>query len=1124
TNNPQTETKILYSTETHLKIISNISKISLQDIKHKNQIFSQLQIDGYAYNKDYGYPQLPVLHKLIEVPFEAEFKIKVISFVKETFQINEDETAKKIFPAQPSLSKSDDPDKVPFHFEEWFYKYDDFNNTPLVDADILGVMRGVQTGRLNIKPVRYNPVKNIIEVYNNLIIEIEFVNPNLSRTYVEKNKYASPLFNKNLKQLINYEEPSTKDLITTYPVKYVIVADPMFQTALQPFVQWKTRKGFKVIQAYTDNPAVGNTTTTIKTYLQGLYTSATTEDPAPSYILFVGDVAQVPAFQMSGHVTDLYYSTYDGTSDYIPDVYYGRFSASTVPDLQSQIEKTLEYEQYLFPDPAFLNEVVMVSGVDAGNAPTYGNGQINYGTEMYFNAAHGLLSHTYLYPASQSSAALIISDVSKGVAFANYTAHGGSDGWVDPAFTNNDVAGLTNASKYPLMIGNCCQTNKFEVATCFGEALLRAQNKGAIGYIGASNNSYWSEDYWWGTGAKTVTVNPTYDATKLGAYDCLFHENGEPESSWYITGGQIIYSGNLAVAQGGGATQYYWEIYHLMGDPSLMVYLSVPPSLTISHASALPVGISSLDVITEPYAYVAISLNNVLLDAKLAGSSGLVQLNFPAFSSPCTADVVATKQNRKPYIGTLNIIPANAPFVSYLSHTLNDAAGNNNQLADFGENIQLNLNLKNVGMQNATGVTALLSTADTNVIISDNTHTYGNFTAGESIAGNNAYAFQVKSLIEDQHIVIFNLTITDNNSNTWNSTFTVTLNAPKLKIMSYTVHDNTGNNNGRLDAGENAIVRLNIKNEGHAAVDITEAMLSTSNPDVSVLTSPIYVGSITPNQNLNVDMNVSISPNASTGSYANFNFFAEAGLYDASKAFTLPIGLIAEDWESNTFTYFPWNNTGTLPWILVTDTVYEGVYAAKSAVINHQQESNLIININVLSPDTISFFRKVSSEASYDFLRFYVDNVKLDEWSGELDWEQVKFPIITGNHSLRWTYAKDYSYSEGSDCARIDLIMFPPISNPLKITTNNISDKNWLKVFPSLIKDKAEFIYSINLNSDVSLKIYNNLGQEIFSIVKEKQTAGTYQLSKVFDLPSGVYFASLEINSGKYIQKIIITK
>ena len=98
------------------------------------------------------------------------------------------------------------------------------------------------------------------------------------------------------------------------------------------------------------------------------------------------------------------------------------------------------------------------------------------------------------------------------------------------------------------------------------------------------------------------------------------HENGEQQNDWFITTGQMIHSGNLAVTQAGGSEQYYWEIYHLMGDPSLMPYIGVPTSLNVSHQSAIPLGTSTVTVTTEENAYAAISMNGILLDAQLAVS------------------------------------------------------------------------------------------------------------------------------------------------------------------------------------------------------------------------------------------------------------------------------------------------------------------------------------------------------------------------------------------------------------------------------------------------------------------------------------------------------------------------
>ena len=211
-----------------------------------------------------------------------------------------------------------------------------------------------------------------------------------------------------------------------------------------------------------------------------------------SYILLVGDVNEIPSFSgtQGNHVSDLYYAEYDGNGDFYADVYYGRFSSSNPQEIQHMVSKTIDYEMFNFQDPSFLADAVMISGVDAAMAPTYGNGQINYANQYYTNSSNGINAHTYLYPASGSSASQILSDINNGCGIANYTAHGYSQGWADPGFTCTDVQNMTNFGKLPLMIGNCCQSNKFDDPECFGEALLRVSNKGCLLYTSPSPRDF----------------------------------------------------------------------------------------------------------------------------------------------------------------------------------------------------------------------------------------------------------------------------------------------------------------------------------------------------------------------------------------------------------------------------------------------------------------------------------------------------------------------------------------------------------------------------------------------------------------------------------------------------------
>jgi len=82
--------------------------------------------------------------------------------------------------------------------------------------------------------------------------------------------------------------------------------------------------------------------------------------------------------------------------------------------------------------------------------------------------------------------------------------------------------------------------------------------------------------------------------------------------------------------------------------------------------------------------------------------------------------------------------------------------------------------------------------------------------------------------------------------------------------------------------------------------------------------------------------------------------------------------------------------------------------------------------MDVATDGEISFYKKVSSESNWDYLRFYINNVEQDEWSGNVDWSQESYSVTAGDDvEFKWAYEKDGSVSSGSDCAWIDEIVFP---------------------------------------------------------------------------------------------------
>lgn len=870
-----------------LQLTNTIGYIKFNFIETSRGTFARMSINHYAKSQSIGNPELPVRGRLIEIPQDATPVVTVTGYTIKEYKLNNYGVPYKIIPCQGPQSKCGSNSDFVWNKES--YNDNNFTQTNLVSVDVLGEMRAVRIGRINISPIQYNPKKNIIRVYENLTFEIIFKGANMSKTNRLKERHYSPYFEATYQYLLNYSKPVFRDTLTCYPVKYAIVSDRMFEAQLQPFVQWKTKKGFDVVVGYTDE--IGNTKENIKAWLQNLYNQGTTEDPAPSFALFVGDIAQVDVWDNGSGVTDRNSCEY--TNDLFPELYYGRFSAESTDQLQPYIDKTLEYEQYLMPDPSYLDSVVMIAGMDSGHGNDWGNGQINYGTINYFNEAHNIFSHTYLYPNSGSHSADIIQNISNGVSYANYTAHGSPLGWYDPSFTISDIPTLQNQDKYGLLIGNCCSTSEFQT-DCFAEEIVRAEGKGAIGYIGGSNSTYWDEDYYFGVGVGTISENPpTYEETGLGNYDRAWHDHGEPYADWFTTMDQHIFAGNFAVTESGSsAEQYYWDIYNLMGDPSLMIYYSVPDVMTVSVPTAILIGVNSISVTVAPYAYAALSMNGELKGVAQADSLGNAIINFTPFVTPGNADFVVTAQNYQPYISTIEVIPADGPFVTYQYHWVNDTInGNGNGQIDFGETINLPVAMENVGNDDADSVIVTLSTNnDPYVTLIDSTEDYGTIAAHDSVLIQDAFQVSVSTDVPDGHLIHFSL-MAVYGTDTTHSFFTEVAHAPNLSMDSYTINDSSGNGNGKLDPGETADFIVAMKNIGTAGATNIQAMLTSNSEYITINSPAASYGNLDPDSSAVNTFSVTADGDTPDATIAQFNFdwVADNNISDAD-SFEIIVG------------------------------------------------------------------------------------------------------------------------------------------------------------------------------------------------------------------------------------------
>jgi carboxypeptidase T len=120
-----------------------------------------------------------------------------------------------------------------------------------------------------------------------------------------------------------------------------------------------------------------------------------------------------------------------------------------------------------------------------------------------------------------------------------------------------------------------------------------------------------------------------------------------------------------------------------------------------------------------------------------------------------------------------------------------------------------------------------------------------------------------------------------------------------------------------------------------------------------------------------------------------------------------------------------WTFGGQNEWELDFTNVYEGVFSIRSGSIGHNQQSEIEVSMFVSDDNMISFYRKVSSEGDYDYLKFHIDGEVQEQWSGNMDWAEASYPVTAGFHTFRWSYVKDGGVASGSDCGWIDNIVLP---------------------------------------------------------------------------------------------------
>ena len=1046
-----------------VNISYNMSQFTLNSINYRGEEMSEIGMTAIVLPNVAGCPNLPADSRLMAIPQGAKATLEVVSCETQIIE------GVNIAPALRIQAESEEPDMNYVKDMKVYAKDAFYPENPFVIGS--SYIRGVDAAAVSVTPFQYNPVTKQLKVYTNVELSVKFEGGN---GHFGDNRLRSPYWDNILAtELINYDQLPVIDYAARMQqwlrdgeegAEYIIVTpnnDAWAEYANQ-LKDFRTRQGI-ITKVYRLDEMPANSTNELKAWFHNAYN---TWEIAPVAVCLLGDhgtnMAQyIPAETVShplgSCITDNRYA--DVSGDNLPDMVFSRLIAQSASELPVFVGKQLEYEYTnVNMDPSFYERPITALGwqterwfqlcseVFGGYMRTkgYNTNRINciydgtpgsqWSTAQNTNSVinyFGPNGQDYIPQApselgdwNNGSPEMVVNAVNEGTFWLQHRDHGLETGWGEPAVRNNHVAQCNNVNKLTFVMSINCLTGKFNYSSdCFAEAWMRrtfnGQNAGAVGLLCPTETSYSfvNDAYVWG-------VYDLFDSEFMPTYGPY----AEKSNNWMPAFGNV--AGKYFLSQSSWPyntdnKDITYTMFTAHCDAFLRIYTQVPQDMDVTHQEVVIAGLGEMTVSAPEGCIISLVTENIeggwdiLAVEEATGDQQTI--HFEAQVPPTIINLVITGQNYLRYEDEVSVVPAEGPYIVFDSKVIHDEDGNG-QL-DFGEAINLDITLRNVGSEAMNDFSAVLETESEYINITNGTANYNSISPNDTQTIEDAFSFTVADNVPDNTSNAFTITV-NNGDASYVSRISMKAFAPVFKIGNMVIHETNGNGNGRLDAGEDAELTFGFENKGHSDAINGLASLNFLSPYIDIEENKVPFDALTAGQALTATYSIHVSDETPIGYICNVTFDVEAGQYSSTQDFSVKVGAIVEDFESGELGQ-GWTNDSNRPWSFDSEDPYEGQYCLRSGAPGNNGTTTLILNHEAGANDTISFFYKVSSEANYDKMHFYIDNQEKGSWSGTLPWTRASYPVNQGVHTYKWTYQKDISVSGGEDCCWIDFVSMP---------------------------------------------------------------------------------------------------
>ncbi len=563
--------------------------------------FKEVGISGAGFYSESGKPLLPSFGRFVQIPPGYGFKIDVKKRKPVEFKDI------LITPAQ-----EDARDGVEGEFEhDWeAYSKNEFYPQELAEVNGPQKMDDYTVLLVHVRPLQYNPAKKLLRGYSDITVVItlsrkdavdegETDEYSLTDPPTNLEGFGNLIINprRNIRERIMAYEPVTVTIppLMVPTAEFLIIYDDVLKDPAVTLANWKNQRG--LITETVSIADIGNSVSKIKKYIRKK--RKITFSPL-RYVLLFGDVSNIVTEEIEGSTTDHYYYTQNDPSNssdvLLPWISGGRIPVATEEEGMAVVNQIIRYEKTPPCDPGYYQRMTFAAYFQDDSPKD------NKANRAYMKTMEGIRSHLItqgfdierVYVSNNTNPSkykdgttvpqevkdaivsgdtatdMLIAESGEGQLMIGHRDHGNENGWAHPSFQMNHLK--TISSQYPSMFYSInCLTGKFDAnpSDCFAEALLELDGS-APSLIAATELS--------GTWRNDSLMKALFDAMWPGVIPAFPDTTASYSVKYHRLGDILNYAkAYLLVAHGiNSGVKHHFEIYHVIGDPTLQVWTDEP--------------------------------------------------------------------------------------------------------------------------------------------------------------------------------------------------------------------------------------------------------------------------------------------------------------------------------------------------------------------------------------------------------------------------------------------------------------------------------------------------------------------------------------------------------------------